>query len=235
MRLATSGLALLSCLIAVGPVSIAQPAATPRFPPGTAAAEVTVCVAPLGTVDGKVTAAVARGLTAAFGFRARVLPAAALPKAAFYPPRRRYRADRLLDHLAADVVPGSGCEVVLGLTTVDISVATETHADWGVLGLAYLDSQVAVISTFRARRKVSWTTMVQRTIKTANHELGHALGLPHDDSVAGCMMNDAHGTVVSIDAETGAPCPHERVALDARLGLTLPVVAALDWAAVLAP
>jgi predicted Zn-dependent protease len=123
---------------------------------------------------------------------------------------------------------------VLGVTTVDIAVRTETHADWGILGLAYLDSQVAVISTFRAGRKVSRTTMLQRTVKTATHELGHALGLPHDDSVAGCMMNDAHGTVASVDAETGAPCPHERAALEARLGLDLPDVRALDWRAVLA-
>ena len=52
-------------------------------------------------------------------------------------------------------------------------------------------------------------------------------------SVAGCMMNDAHGTVASVDAEDGMPCPHERAALDARLGLTLPAVASLDWDAVL--
>ena len=75
--------------------------------------------------------------------------------------------------------------------------------------------------------------MMQRTVKTATHALGHALGLPHDDSVAGCMMNDAHGTVASVDAETGAPCPHQRAALDARLGFTLPAVTALDWDVVL--
>ena len=63
-------------------------------------------------------------------------------------------ANLMLDFLAADVVPDSACEVVIGVTTVDISVTTETHADWGILGLAYLDSRVAVISTFRAGRKV---------------------------------------------------------------------------------
>ena len=235
MRIATAALAAGACLAVVGPPPAAEPAAAPRFAPGTTPADVTVCVHPLGKVDDQVARAVARGITAAYGFRARVVPGLPLPTVAYYRPRHRYRADKLLDVLAAAVVPDSGCEIVIGVTAVDISVRTETHADWGILGLAYLDSHVAVISTFRAGRKVSRTKMLQRTVKTATHEVGHALGLPHDDSVAGCMMNDAHGTVVSIDAETGAPCPHERVALDARLGLTLPVVAALDWAAVLAP
>ena len=235
MRIATAALAAAACLAVVGPPPAAEPAAAPRFAPGTTPADITVCVHPLGKVDAQVTRAVARGITAAYGFRARVVPGLPLPRVAYYRPRHRYRADQLLEVLVADVVPASGCEIVLGVTAVDISVRTETHADWGILGLAYLDSHVAVISTFRAGRKVSRTRMLQRTVKTATHELGHALGLPHDDSVAGCMMNDAHGTVVAIDAETGAPCPHERAALDARLGLTLPVVSALDWSVVLAP
>jgi archaemetzincin len=226
-----SALALTLATLAVRPLA-AQPAAT-RFARGTQPADVMVCVEPLGPIDGAITAAVARGITAAYGFRARVLPGQPLPRTAYYRPRKRYKADKLLDHLAADVVPASGCAIVLGVTTADISITTETHADWGILGLAYLDSQVAVISTFRAARKVSRTKMIQRTVKTAHHELGHALGLPHDDSVAGCMMNDARGTVATVDAEQGVPCAHERAALEARLGVTLPVVAALDWAAVL--
>lgn len=226
-------LAALACVLAPATAIPAEPAAT-RFAAGTRPADVTVCTVALGKVDPAVLAAVGRGVSAAYGFSTRALPGRALPPAAYYRPRHRYKADRLLDHLAAEVVPDSGCAVVLGVASVDISVQTETHTDWGILGLAYLDSQVAVVSTFRAGRKVSRRTMTVRTVKTATHELGHALGLPHDDSVAGCMMNDAHGTVATIDDETGAPCPHERTALEARLGLTLPVVDRLDWAQVLA-
>jgi len=208
-------------------------APAPRFTAGTRTADVTICVQPLGTVEDRVSASVARGVEQAYGMSTRVLPGHALPRAAYYAPRKRYRADRLLDHLAAEVVPDSGCAVVLGVTASDISVTKDEHADWGILGLAYLDSQVAVISTYRARRGVARHRMLERTVKVATHELGHAFGLDHDDSVAGCMMNDAAGTVRTIDREPGPPCPHERAALEARLGLTLPARTTLDWALVI--
>ena len=94
-------------------------------------------------------------------------------------------------------------------------------------------AQVAVISTYRARRNVPRRRMLERTVKVATHELGHAFGLDHDDSVAHCMMNDAGGTVRTVDGEPGPPCAHERAALEARLGVDLPDLTALDWRAVL--
>jgi archaemetzincin len=205
-----------------------------RFPAGTRAADIDVCLQPLGKVDASVLTAVERGVAVAYGFTVRSLAQRPLPAAAYYKPRKRWRADKLLDHLIADVVPSSGCDLVLAVTVSDISVTKDEHVDWGILGLAYLDSQVAVISTFRTRRGVSRRTSLMRTVKVATHELGHSLGLEHDDSVSGCMMNDARGTVKTVDAESGVPCKHEREAIEATLGADLPDVTSMDWARVFA-
>jgi predicted Zn-dependent protease len=73
------------------------------------------------------------------------------------------------------------------------------------------------------------TTVVRRAVKTVNHELGHVLGLDHDDSVAGCVMNDAKGTVRSVDRESGLLCDHERRAIEDKWGVTLPRHTRFDW------
>ena len=96
-------LAALAAVVAFAapPAPAADPAATPHFAAGTRPADVMVCVTPLGKVDGAVTTAVARGVAAAYGFRTQVVAGHPLPRAAYYRPRHRYKADRLLDFLAA--------------------------------------------------------------------------------------------------------------------------------------
>ena len=122
-----------------------------------------------------------------------------LPAEAYYPPRSRYRAEKLLDYLA-EVRP-LDAHVIVGLTTVDISTTKGAHADWGVLGLATVAGKDCVISKFRAGRGAKDQNHTrERLAKTVVHEVGHTLALPHCPH-EGCLMEDGQGTVTTTDHE----------------------------------
>ena len=138
-----------------------------------------------------------------FPLDVEMLPVKALPEAAWYPPRRRYRAERLLDYL--ETVRPTADARVLGITTQDISTTKGEHEDWGILGLATLDGTVCVVSTHRAggKQESDQRTKLRaryRFAKTVVHELGHNFGLDHCPN-RGCLMEDAKGTVKTTDRE----------------------------------
>jgi archaemetzincin len=129
-----------------------------------------------------------------------VLPPSPLPRSAYYPPRGRYRAERLLDFLVGQ--GQKGARVVLGLTTADISTTKGQYSDWGVMGLATLDGKSAVLSSFRCKRGARNAAHArERFAKTAVHELGHSFGLEHCPT-RGCLMHDGEGSVLTTDTET---------------------------------
>lgn len=223
------------------PISVAAPApAGPRpVPAGIAtkdsrtASVFTVCVQPLGAHDPTLVGPVGRGIAQAYGFSVRRLDPRPMPAAAWYPPRSRHRAQRVLDHLLADVLPAeAGCDAMVGFTSADVSTTMGEHPDWGVLGLAYLGNRVAVVSSFRMRRDADRRRQVERAVKVVIHELGHVVGVPHRDDGPRCIMNDAGGSVRSVDRASGALCAAERAAAEAALGFDLPVRDGLDWGAI---
>ena len=143
--------------------------------------------------------AVERALSAFYDLEIRVLPCVALPKAAYYQPRRRYRAERLLDFLDGRM-PADGWRI-LGLTATDISTTNGKYTDWGVMGLGEMPGKASVISYFRCKKKArSPQHAIVRLAKVAVHEVGHTLGLPHCPT-RGCLMEDAEGKVVTVDRE----------------------------------
>lgn len=158
---------------------------------------------------------IAAELQRVYQVEVRRLAARPLPRSAFYAPRRRYKADLLLAHLAA-LVPAelpAGTRV-LGLTSADISTSKPPHKDWGVFGLGSLGGTAAVVSSHRLRKRARDAAQVRwRVTNTAVHELGHVLGLDHC-SEANCVMLDAQGGITNTDESSGVPGPRCQALLE---------------------
>ena len=159
----------------------------------------TVAVQPFGDVDDETVQAVAGGLQSFYGFHVTVLDPVEHPDEAWYEPRRRWRAERLLAHLRASLPEGA--DRIIGVTEADISTTKGEHEDWGILGLANMPGRAAVVSLFRCRRRVADVPPLERLRRVAIHELGHTLGLPHCPT-EGCFLMDGGGSVETVDRET---------------------------------
>jgi archaemetzincin len=151
-----------------------------------------VCVVQLGDFPEAETELVKRHLVDYYGFTIDTTLRASLPDTAFYPPRQRYKALKLL-HYLRDLKPAH-CDKVIGLTNRDISTTKGAQADYGIMGYGFIGGPSCVASTFRlGRGKVGRAKFHERLVKVALHELGHTLGLPHCNHTPTCLMNDARG------------------------------------------
>ncbi|WP_052572674.1 archaemetzincin [Haloferula sp. BvORR071] len=181
--------------------SPASPAA--KSPPQPKAAP--IAIQPLGKVSAERLATVKTGLEKSFGLGVELLPALPLPKEAWYEPRERYRAEKLLTHL--DAKAPAAHTVVIGITEKDISTTKDEHEDWGIFGLGDLVGRACVVSTFRlSARGADEAKLRERLRKVAIHEVGHVAGLPHCPQ-AGCVMRDAESSIATVDEENGEFCP----------------------------
>ena len=144
-------------------------------------------------------ASVKQALVEFYDVQIRVLPRVNLPEQAYYQPRRRYRAEKILPFLL-DRLPSDG-DRILGLTGVDISTGKGSIKDWGIVGLANLGGKGCIISTFRChKRSMERVPAPSLLAKVAVHEVGHTLGLRHCTTM-GCLMEDADGLISTRDRE----------------------------------
>jgi archaemetzincin len=117
--------------------------------------------------------------------RIEVKAVTGLPVAAWYAPRKRYKADTLLRYLASITPKG---HVSMGVTNKDISTSNGNIPDWGIFGYGYMPGNACVVSTFRLHKN----RISEELYKIAVHELGHTQGLDHCKDKT-CLMHDAEG------------------------------------------
>jgi len=155
-------------------------------------------------IDKELKAALLQNITATYHCTVtEIKGVAAMPVAAYYKPRNRYRAPVLLNYLNTY----SGYDKIIGITTKDISTTKDAIHDWGVMGLGNCPGKSCVISTFRLKTP-NKLLFNDRFIKVALHELGHTMGLPHCTFSNTCFMESAEGTIKSVDRETKFLCVH---------------------------
>jgi archaemetzincin len=162
-----------------------------------------VLIVEIGAFPDDLKAEVERRLKEELQVEVEHLDPIALPKTAWYAPRKRYRADVLLDVLNELHGGAPATTRVLGLTAVDISTTKEPFTDWGIFGLGKMPGQAAVVSSHRLKRKAKDRAHVKfRVASTAVHEVGHTFGLPHCPEER-CVMQDAEGGITNTDEGTG--------------------------------
>lgn len=131
-----------------------------------------------------------------------------LPESAYYEPRKRYRAEKILEYLYS-LRTGKN-EKIVGLTGSDISTTKDPYDDWGIFGMAFINGSTCVVSTFRlGGDKGDPVRFHERLKKVIAHEVGHILGLTHC-LTSGCLMRDAQGRIANIDGNDGHLCPRCR-------------------------
>lgn len=171
-----------------------------------------VAVQPLGPVGQDLVEVIRSGIIFLYNVEVKLLPERELPAEAFYKPRSRYRADKLLDFLLGK--PAGSANKVVGVTQKDISTTKGDREDWGIFGLGLVGGRVCVVSTYRLRKGPPTAELFRaRLVKVVNHELGHTFGLDHC-ATPGCLMEDAGGSIKTVDRETGELC----ASCKARLG-----------------
>ncbi|MBN2362057.1 MAG: hypothetical protein JXR83_21580 [Deltaproteobacteria bacterium] len=166
-----------------------------------------VMVVPIGKVAPDLTAFIVESVRRRFYFEVQAAPAVSPAAAAWYAPRKRWRAERLLDQL--DGLEAGDAFRVIGLTELPISTTKGEIFDWGIAGLGRLPGKSCVLTAylFRGLKKKDRPHYLRYLENLVLHELGHTLGLDHCP-LDRCIMADAKGNALrAARASSNEFCP----------------------------
>ncbi len=154
-----------------------------------------VVVVPLGKPSPELVEFVADSVRARFRFDVRVVDPVPVSKKAWYQPRKRWRAEKILDQL--DEMELGEVDKVIGLIEQPISTTKGERYDWGIAGLGSMPGRSCVLTSYLFRRyKHKQRKRYLRYMENlVLHELGHTLGLNHCPRER-CIMADAKGNAI---------------------------------------
>ena len=203
------GLSVLALGLMLGqPVPAADPpASAPATLDATTPAGLRVVVVPIDEVAPDLVEFVAESVRRRYTFEVMTLPAVPPAATAWYPPRKRWRAERLLDQL--DALEVGDAIRVIGLTEQPISTTKGKIFDWGIAGLGSLPGKSCVLTAylFRGLKKKDRPHYLRYMENLVLHELGHTLGVPHCP-LDRCIMADAKGNALrAARASINEYCP----------------------------
>jgi len=163
-----------------------------------------VDIVPVGDVDGRVMNEASTALGSVYDVEVTVHDAQPVPDGAFDRSRNQYRAEEFIE-LASRV--GAG-DKNIGVTAQDLYYRRRNY----VFGLAYLNGNGSVISTYRLQTssdggvssKPQSAVFDDRVRKEVVHEVGHTFGLEHCDNDR-CVMSFSP-TVREVDVKEENLC-----------------------------
>lgn len=155
-------------------------------------------IQPLGDVDPEYLQVIKVAISEFYGFESKVLSPVKVTSDLLTGSKTRLDASKILKKFKTS-------EYRLIITERDIAHRNVERNvnEWGIFGLGIVGGRTCVVSAFRLKRSkgkpVTRELFIERLQKVALHELGHNLGLHHCINDSLCLMNDARGTINTID------------------------------------